>query len=106
MGGTCGTHAEKRNTYRVLVGKTERDNVEHLRADWNIRLKRIFQGILYVLNWINLAQHRGQVAGCCEHCHKHSGSIKHRSSLKDSAPGTYLFLCFWDLLSYLLLGLT
>jgi hypothetical protein len=37
MGGTCGKNREKRNVYRLLVGKPEgpfRDRIECFGLDW------------------------------------------------------------------------
>jgi len=44
MGGACGTLGDRRDAYRVLVGRTdERDQLEDLSVDGRIILKCIFK---------------------------------------------------------------
>jgi hypothetical protein len=62
MGGACSTHGEKRNAYRILVGKPERKRpLGRTRRRWedNIRmdLREIGWGDM---DWIDLAQDRHQ----------------------------------------------
>jgi hypothetical protein len=62
MGRACSTNGEKRNTYRILVGKPERKGALG-------RPRRM---------WVR----QGPVEGSCEHGNETSGSIKRREVLE------------------------
>jgi hypothetical protein len=60
VGGTCGTNGEKRNVYRLLVGKPEgkrplgrprRSSIDNINMD-------LLEIGLSVVEWIGLAQDR------------------------------------------------
>jgi len=58
VGGTCGTHGEGRNVYRLLVGRPKGKNplaIPGLRWDDNIKMDFREIGIDGA-NWIQLAQ--------------------------------------------------
>jgi hypothetical protein len=62
MGRACSTNGEKRNAYRILVGKTEgKRALERSRRSWEnnitIDLREIKGG---GMNWIDLAQDMDQ----------------------------------------------
>jgi hypothetical protein len=62
MGRECGTHGEKRNACRILVGKPEgKKPLGRARRRWEddniMDLREIGWG---VKDWIHLAQDRGQ----------------------------------------------
>jgi hypothetical protein len=60
VGGTCSTNGEKRNVYRVLVGKPEgKRPLGRPRRRWidNIKMDLLENG-LNVVDWIGLAQDR------------------------------------------------
>jgi hypothetical protein len=60
VGGTCGTNGEKRNVYRIFVGKPEgKRPIGRPRRRWidNIKLDLSEIG-LSVVDWIGLAQDR------------------------------------------------
>jgi hypothetical protein len=62
MGGACSTNGEKRNTYRLLIGKPERKRpLGRPRHRWvdtiKMDLGEIGKGSM---NWIDLAKDRGQ----------------------------------------------
>jgi hypothetical protein len=62
MGGACSTSGEKKNAYRLLVGKPEgRRPVGRPRRTWlyNIRMYLVEVGWGDV-DWIGLAQDRGR----------------------------------------------
>jgi hypothetical protein len=53
MDGTCSTHGEVRNLYKIVVGKTERKiPLGRPRHRWDLRE--------IVVSWFNLAQNRDQ----------------------------------------------
>jgi hypothetical protein len=57
VGGTCGTNGEKRNVYRLLVGKPEgKRPLGRPRRRWIDNIKMDLSEI--GLNWIGLAQDR------------------------------------------------
>jgi hypothetical protein len=60
VGGTCGTNREKRNVYRLLVGKPEgKKPLGRPRRKWIDNIKMDPLGIgLSVVDWIGLAQDR------------------------------------------------
>jgi hypothetical protein len=62
MGRVCRTHEEKRNSYRILVGKPEgRSPLGRPRRRWDDDLKRDVREIGWGdMDWIDLAQDRGQ----------------------------------------------
>jgi hypothetical protein len=60
MGRSCSTHGEMRNTYKILVGKSEKKRpLGRPRPRWedNIRVNLREIGWEFV-NWINLAYDR------------------------------------------------
>jgi hypothetical protein len=60
VGGTCGTNGEKRNIYRLLVGKPEgKRPLGRPRRKWidNIKMELLEIG-LSVVDWICLAGDR------------------------------------------------
>jgi hypothetical protein len=60
LGGTCGTNGEKRNVYRLLVGKPEgKRPLGRPRRRWidNIKMNLLEIG-LNVVDWIGLARDR------------------------------------------------
>jgi hypothetical protein len=60
VGGTCGTNGEKRNVYRLLVGKPEgKRALGRPRRRWidNIKMDLLEIGV-NVVDWISLAQDR------------------------------------------------
>jgi hypothetical protein len=62
MGGSCSTNGEKRNAYRLLVGKPERKRpLGRPRRRWvdNIRMDRGEVG-WGVVDWIDLAEDRNR----------------------------------------------
>jgi hypothetical protein len=59
MGGTCGRNGEKRNVYRLLVGKPEGKRPGRPRCRWIVNIKVDLVEIgLGVVDWIGLAQDR------------------------------------------------
>jgi hypothetical protein len=60
MGGTCGTNGEKRNVYRLLVGKPEgKRPLGRPRPRWIDIIKMCLLEIgLSVVDWTGLAQDR------------------------------------------------
>jgi hypothetical protein len=65
---------EKRNVYRLLVGKPERKRpLRRSRRRWVDNIKMDLRDIRWdCMEWIELAQDRGQ----CEHGDETSGSLK------------------------------
>jgi hypothetical protein len=60
VGGTCGRNGEKRNVYRLLIGKPGgKIPLGRLRRRWidNIKMDLLEIG-LNVVDWIGLAQDR------------------------------------------------
>jgi hypothetical protein len=60
VGGSCGTNGEKRNVYRLLVGKPEgKRPLRRPRRRWmhNIKMDLLEIGVS-VVDWIGLAQVR------------------------------------------------
>ena len=71
------------SVYRGLVGKPE-EKRQHgrPRCRWEDNIKMKLQEVGCVgMEWINLAQNQGQVAGSCKFCNEPSGSIKCREFL-------------------------
>jgi hypothetical protein len=62
MGRACGTHGERRNAYRILVGKSEENRpLGRTRGRWEDNIKMNLREIGWVrMDWIDLAQDRGQ----------------------------------------------
>jgi hypothetical protein len=58
----CSTHGEKRNAYRILVGKPEgRRPLGRLRHRWEDNIKMDLREIGWgSMGWIDLAQDRDQ----------------------------------------------
>jgi hypothetical protein len=63
MGRACSTNGEKRNAYRILVGKPERNRqLGRLRFRWMNNIKIELREIGYDgMDWIYLAQDRNMV---------------------------------------------
>jgi hypothetical protein len=62
MGRACSTNGEKRNMYRVLVGRPEgKRPVERPRSRWVDNIKMDLREIGWDgMDWIDLAQERDQ----------------------------------------------
>ena len=70
---------EWRGIYRVLVGKPEGKKPRHR---WEENIKMDLQEVgCRGMDWIELAQDKGQVAGTCKRDNEHSGCIKCRELL-------------------------
>jgi hypothetical protein len=69
---------EKRNAYTILMGKPEGKRPQgRPRHRWEDNIKMDFREIGWgSMDWIDLAQDRGQWEGSCEHGNELSGSIK------------------------------
>jgi hypothetical protein len=46
------------------------------RRTWDDNIRTDFQEIVYIVEWIDLAQDRGQVIACCECGNELPGSIR------------------------------
>jgi hypothetical protein len=77
MGRACITHWEKRNAYRILMGKPEgKRPLVRPRHKYEDNIKIELRGIGWgVMDWIHLAQDRDRWRSC-EHGNEPSGSIK------------------------------
>jgi hypothetical protein len=78
MGRACSTNGEKRNAYRILVGKPEgKRPLGRPRRTWvdNTKMDLRETGC-DGMHWIDLAQGRDQWRALCEHGYEPSGSIK------------------------------
>jgi hypothetical protein len=62
MDGVCSTHGEKRNAYRILVGKPERKRpLGKPRHRWEDNIRMNVREIGWGgMDWIDLAQDRDQ----------------------------------------------
>jgi hypothetical protein len=62
VGRTCSTNGEKRNVYRVLVGKPEgKEPLGRLRRRWVDNIKMDHRDVVWgSIDWIDLAQVRDQ----------------------------------------------
>jgi hypothetical protein len=69
---------EKKNTYRILVGKPEgRRPLGRSRRRWVDNIKMDLREIGWDdMDWIDLVQDRESVEGSCEHSNELSGSIQ------------------------------
>jgi hypothetical protein len=69
---------EKRNQYRILVGKPEgKRPLRRPQHRWVDNIKIDLRETGWAgMNWINLAQDRGQWRALCEHGNEPSSSIK------------------------------
>jgi hypothetical protein len=77
MGGPCSTNGEKRNEYRLLMGKPEgKRPLGRPRSRWvdNIRTDLVEVGWGDV-DWIGLANDR-KIGSCCEFGVEPSSSMK------------------------------
>jgi len=77
VGGTCGTHGERRGVYRVLVGRPEGKRplgIPRRRWEDNIKIDLMEIGI-DGSNWIRLTQDRVRWQ-TFRHGNEPSGSIK------------------------------
>jgi hypothetical protein len=73
-----GKYADKRNAYRILVGKPEgKRPLGRPRRRWvdNIEIDRKEIG-WDGMDWIHLNQDKGPLEGSCEHGNEFSGFIK------------------------------
>jgi hypothetical protein len=75
MGGACSTNGEKRNAYRILVGKPEgKRPLGRKTRRWVDNIKMTLREIGWdAMDWLDLAQDRDQCS--CEHGNEPSGSI-------------------------------
>jgi hypothetical protein len=78
QGRACSTNGEKRNAYRILLGKPELKRTrERPRCGWMDNIKMGFREIGWGgMDWIDLAQDRDQWRSLCEHGNEPSGSMK------------------------------
>jgi hypothetical protein len=62
IGGKCSTNGEKRNAYRILVGRSEgKRQLGRSRHKWEDNIKMDVREIGWVgMDWIDLAQDRDQ----------------------------------------------
>jgi hypothetical protein len=62
MGGACSTNGEKRNAYRIFVGKSEgKRQLGRPRRRWEDTIRMDLGGITWGgMDWIDLAQDRDQ----------------------------------------------
>jgi hypothetical protein len=61
MGRACSTNGEKRNAYRILVGKPESERpLGRPRRRWVDNIKMDLREIGWDMDWIDLAQNRDQ----------------------------------------------
>jgi hypothetical protein len=62
MSGACSTNGEKRNAYRILVGKPEREkSLGRPRHRWEDNIKMDLREIRWGgMDWTGLAQDRDQ----------------------------------------------
>jgi hypothetical protein len=62
MGGACSTNGEKRNAYRILVGKPEgQTSLGRPRRRWEGNIKMDLREIGWdVVDWIDKAQDKNQ----------------------------------------------
>jgi hypothetical protein len=76
FGGACSAFRERRDVYRVLVGKPEgKRPLARPRSRRENNIKMDLQEVgCGGMDWIELAQ--GQVAGTCECGNEPSGSVK------------------------------
>ena len=83
MGEACSAYGERKGVYRILVGKPEgKRPMGRTRRRWKDNIKMDLQEVgCGGMDWIELAQDRGQVAGTCEYGNESSGSIKSREFL-------------------------
>jgi hypothetical protein len=80
MGRACYTTGDKKNAYRILVGKTEgKRPLGRLRHRWVDNIKMDLTEIGWDdMDWTDLAQvtDQGPVEASCGHGNEHSSSIK------------------------------
>jgi hypothetical protein len=79
MGRTCSTNGEKRNGYRILVGKPEgKRPLGRPRLRWMDNIKMDLREIGWDgMVWAgSICSVQGSVEGSCEHRNEPSGSIK------------------------------
>ena len=78
MGGARSMYGERKCEYRVLVGKHQgKGPVGRSERRWKDNINMDHQELGWGgMDWINLAQDKGQVAGTCKCGNEPSGSIK------------------------------
>jgi hypothetical protein len=88
VGGACSTNGERRNAYRILVGKPEgKRPLGRPRRRWVDNIKMDLREIGWDgIDWIDLAQ---AVEGSCEHGNEHSGSINAGKFLSSCTIGGF-----------------
>jgi hypothetical protein len=76
--GHVARMGERRSVYRVLVGNPEgKKPLGRPRRKWEDNIKMDLQEVgCRSVDWIEVAQDRGEVAGCCKCGNEHCGSIK------------------------------
>jgi hypothetical protein len=78
MGMACSTHGEKRNSYRILMGKPEgKGPLGEPRRRWENNIRMDLREVGWDgVDWIDLAQDRDQWGSSCEHGNEPPNSIK------------------------------
>jgi len=68
--GHIACMGEMRNAYKILV-RRPKETFGRPRHGWEDNFKmNLREAVQGFVDWIHLAQDRGPVAGCCEHCNR------------------------------------